>query len=90
MWRAEQEVSMTAEEFAEAVDELNAAAREGGLSDAEMTMQIEKTMSNNRPSAFCAAWNRSSAIRMYSAGPVPGSKPPPTGPGEVDRTLLLE
>jgi hypothetical protein len=44
MWRAEQEVSMTAEEFAEAVDELIAAAREGGLSDAEMIVVLEDTV----------------------------------------------
>jgi hypothetical protein len=30
MWRAEQEVVMTAEEFAEAIDKLIAAARERG------------------------------------------------------------
>jgi hypothetical protein len=44
MWRAEQEVSMTAEEFAEAVDKLIAAAREGGLSDAEMIVVLEDTV----------------------------------------------
>jgi hypothetical protein len=32
---------MTAEEFAEAIDKLIAAAREGGLSDAEMIVVLE-------------------------------------------------
>jgi hypothetical protein len=41
MWRAEQEVSMTTEEFAEAVDQLITVAREGGLSDAEMIVVLE-------------------------------------------------
>ena len=36
-----QEVSMTAEEFAEAVDKLIAAAREGGLSDVKMMVVLE-------------------------------------------------
>jgi hypothetical protein len=44
MWRAEQEVSMTAEEFAEAVDKLIAAAREGGLSDAAIIVVLEDTV----------------------------------------------
>jgi hypothetical protein len=38
---AEQEVSMTTEEFAEAVDQLIRVAREGGLSDAEMIVVLE-------------------------------------------------
>jgi hypothetical protein len=36
-----QEVIMTAEEFAEAIDELIAAAREGGLSDAPIIVVLE-------------------------------------------------
>ena len=39
-----QEVIMTAEEFAEAIDELITAAREGGLSDAEMIVVLEDTV----------------------------------------------
>ena len=36
-----QEIIMTAEEFAEAVDKLIAAAREGGLSDTKMIVVLE-------------------------------------------------
>jgi hypothetical protein len=36
-----QEIIMTAEEFAEAVDKLIAAAREGGLSDVKMMVVLE-------------------------------------------------
>jgi hypothetical protein len=39
-----QEVSMTAEEFAEAVDKLISAAREGGLSDEKMIVVLEDTV----------------------------------------------
>jgi hypothetical protein len=41
MWRPEQEIIMTAEEFAEAIDQLIAAAREGGLSDAAIIVVLE-------------------------------------------------
>jgi hypothetical protein len=37
-------VSMTAEEFAEAVDKLISAAREGGLSDEKMIVVLEDTV----------------------------------------------
>jgi hypothetical protein len=36
-WCIHQEVSMTAEEFAEAIDKLIGAARDGGLSDAKIS-----------------------------------------------------
>jgi hypothetical protein len=39
-----QEVNMTAEEFAEAIDKLVAAARDGGLSDAKMIVVLEDTV----------------------------------------------
>jgi hypothetical protein len=39
-----QEVSITAEEFAEAVDKLISAAREGGLSDEKMIVVLEDTV----------------------------------------------
>jgi hypothetical protein len=39
-----QEIIMTAEEFAEAVDKLIAAAREGGLSDTKMIVVLEEAV----------------------------------------------
>jgi hypothetical protein len=39
-----QEIIMTAEEFAEAVDKLIAAAREGGLSDTKIIVVLEEAV----------------------------------------------
>ena len=39
-----QELNMTAEEFAEAIDKLVAAARDSGLSDAKMIVVLEDTV----------------------------------------------
>jgi hypothetical protein len=41
MWRAEQEISMTTEEFAEALDKLITPAREGGVTVAENVVVLE-------------------------------------------------
>ena len=42
-----QELNMTAEEFAEAIDKLVAAARDSGLSDAKMIVVLEDIYPNS-------------------------------------------
>jgi hypothetical protein len=70
---------MTAEEFAEAVDELIAAAREGGLSDAAIIVMLEDIveglMRDCRPLRTSAgsSWRRTRRPAPRPSGRAPGA-----------------